>query len=226
MAPMRPPSFPLPPGRTSNCPRRGSGCLCSSGRIPDHGAGKSYQFLFSAWCHRLLKKRLRLAGTIPFPKHLRRLTLSGMPVATRGNPRSSCHHVPSCWAWNQSKYSSLGSGSKLVHFTGRPMSQETQSGLREPPLMATASSSPNVSTSRSLAQLPPRMPCGPPLSPPDEGVGSICTTPASLNFLAIGSQFTFCPESLWSRLVGVGQEPPPGSFMGRTCRCCGNTSPF
>ena len=49
-----------------------------------------------------LRNNARLAGTIPLPRHLSRLTLSLMPVATLGNPRSSCHHVPSRWAWNHS----------------------------------------------------------------------------------------------------------------------------
>ena len=79
-----------------------------------------------------LKNNARLAGTIPLPRHLRRSTRSEMPVDTLGNPRSSCHHVPSCWVWNQSRYSSLGSGSSDVQPTGRPISQDTQSGDREP----------------------------------------------------------------------------------------------
>jgi len=57
-----------------------------------------------------LKNNARLAGTIPLPKHFKRLTRSGMPVAILGRPRSSCHHVPSSWAWNHSSYSSLGNG--------------------------------------------------------------------------------------------------------------------
>ena len=47
-----------------------------------------------------LRNNARQDGTIPLPKHLSRLTLSLMPVATLGNPLSSCHHVPSSWASN------------------------------------------------------------------------------------------------------------------------------
>jgi hypothetical protein len=143
-----------------------------------------------------LKNKLRLAGTIPFPKHFKRLTRFGMPVDTLGSPRSSCHHVPSCWAWNQSRYSSLGSGSKLVHFTGRPISQETQSGDREPStsrlrdwkaplvLVTLFASSPvgvgNNITCRSndeVAQLPElKARFARPVESKAVGVGSICLT--------------------------------------------------
>ena len=54
-----------------------------------------------------LKNNARLAGTIPFPKHLRRDTLSLMPVAIEGQsnhhgPHHCAHQVPSRCIWNHS----------------------------------------------------------------------------------------------------------------------------